>query len=565
VKKRSKTTQSTTTTTPLNRRDIPGESPALARTTLVAYAIALVIVAVGYSAITNHIWEDTLITLRSAENVANGDGLTYHVGTRVHTFTSPINVLLLAVSYLLTGKGSYVATIWVYRVFSIAAFAGSGVLLLQAAAKAVPRWSLALWWLAIVYLFDGKSVVFSTNGMETAFMLLFLAWALYLLSPPDATRWLARGLCWAGLMWSRPDGCVYIAALMIAELLFSGVNRKDLVRSYARSAVVGLIVYGPWFFWAWSYYGSPVPNTVAAKSHPLGAMAEFWYMVDGFPEQFLDAVTEVFRHLQSSFGFLLEDDASRRLNNLTTKGLGIFCAVYWMFPVNDRLGRMASFCFAFVGLYFSFQTLPMGWYYPPATMLGLLTLERAFANLVARSALSERQTPIRAAAVAALAFLAVGQIALFALTTQQIKIQQAEVEFGTRAQVGLWLREHGKPTDTVYLEPLGYIGYLSGMTMHDCPGLASPMVVQLRRENPQNLIQLIDKVNADWVILRPFEYEAVTKTGIAKWFEEHYELANKFSAVSRLQKYAFIPGRRYLYFDAEFNVFRRRSSPGSSS
>jgi hypothetical protein len=400
--------------------------------------------------------------------------------------------------------------------------------------------------------------------METAFMLLFLAWAIYLLSLSDPTRWIARGLCWAGLMWSRPDGCVYIVALVVAELLFSGIGRTDLIRSYAKSAVVGFIVYGPWFFWAWSYYGSPIPNTVIAKSHPFGAMTAFWDMVDRLPELAFASASEVFRHLQSTFGFLSESAGAKRLNDLITKGLGIFCAVYWMIPANDRLGRMASFCFAVACLYFSYQTMPMGWYYPPATMLGLLTLERAFANLVARSALSRRQTLIKAVAVAVLGFLALGQVAIFALTTRQVKIQQAEIEIGTRAQVGLWLREHGKPTDTVFLEPLGYIGYLSGMTMHDYPGLASPTVVKLRRENHLNVTELIEKMNTDWVILRPLEHEAIAKSKIAKWFEEHYELAKEFSAISKLQKYAPIPGKGYVYFDAEFDVFRRKPDAGRS-
>ena len=50
-----------------------------------------------------------------------------------------------------------------------------------------------------------------------------------------------------------------------------------------------------------------------------------------------------------------------------------------------------------------------------------------------------------------------------------MKIQQAEIEMGTRAKVGTWLREHSQPGDTVFLEPLGYIGYFSGLRMHDFP------------------------------------------------------------------------------------------------
>ena len=72
--------------------------------------------------------------------------------------------------------------------------------------------------------------------METGFVLLFFGWAIYLLTV-DENRWLARGLCWAGMMWMRPDGCVYIMAFGLAELLFIRIgSRRNTLASLARSA-----------------------------------------------------------------------------------------------------------------------------------------------------------------------------------------------------------------------------------------------------------------------------------------------------------------------------------------
>src|SRR5262249_9521755 len=155
--------------------------------------------------------------------------------SRVHGFTSPINVLLLAFCYFATGQGSYVATCWLYRVFSIAAFAASGVLMLKATDDTPPRWTVATWFLAVIYLFDVKNVAFSINGMETAFMLAAVAWAVYLMSRRGADHWFWRGVCWACVMWSRPDGCVYIGALSLAELVFLATSRRDTFVSLIRS------------------------------------------------------------------------------------------------------------------------------------------------------------------------------------------------------------------------------------------------------------------------------------------------------------------------------------------
>ena len=76
-------------------------------------------------------WEDSLITLRHSENLLKGEGLTYNPGTRVHGFTSPINVLLLTVCRWASGQSSYLTTFWLYRIFTIPAFAAGGLLLLN--------------------------------------------------------------------------------------------------------------------------------------------------------------------------------------------------------------------------------------------------------------------------------------------------------------------------------------------------------------------------------------------------------------------------------------------------
>lgn len=58
--------------------------------------IASVAIRVFFWIYTQRIWEDTLITVRHAENAAAGLGLTHHTGhgQLVHGFTSAISVLI---------------------------------------------------------------------------------------------------------------------------------------------------------------------------------------------------------------------------------------------------------------------------------------------------------------------------------------------------------------------------------------------------------------------------------------------------------------------------------------
>src|SRR5262249_20333010 len=142
---------------------------------------------------------------------------------------------------------------------------GAGVLLLKAAHNdGGSRASLIA--LAVLYVSAITAVAFSANGMETGFLLLFLAWGMYLFERGAAEHWLAHGLCWAGLMWTRPDGCFYIAALVVANLAFARESRRPLLLGLAKSAGVCTVLYPPWFAGAWAYYGSPVPHTIRAKA-----------------------------------------------------------------------------------------------------------------------------------------------------------------------------------------------------------------------------------------------------------------------------------------------------------
>src|SRR5690606_2053933 len=99
-----------------------------------AFASAIVL-ALSFALYTQHAWEDYYITFRASKNLATGHGLVFNPGDRLHTFTSPLGVLLPALSYLLTGNSSDDAALWIFRVFSAIALGGAVVLLLSLARR----------------------------------------------------------------------------------------------------------------------------------------------------------------------------------------------------------------------------------------------------------------------------------------------------------------------------------------------------------------------------------------------------------------------------------------------
>jgi hypothetical protein len=149
------------------------------------------------------------------------------------------------------------------------------------------------------------------------------------------------------------------------------------------------------------------------------------------------------------------------------------------------------------------------------------------------------------------------EVMIFALMTHKEAIQQAEIEMGNRAEVGKWLKEHGRPEQTVYLEPLGYIGYFSGMRMVDFPGLVSPEVVRVRRQKQVNRMTAIPELAPDWVVLRYSEVQWLSQLDIWNKFRQDYKLVHDQNANDRISAYSFLPGENSLRYDAGFAVFQR--------
>jgi hypothetical protein len=160
--------------------------------------------------------------------------------------------------------------------------------------------------------------------------------------------------------------------------------------------------------------------------------------------------------------------------------------------------------------------------------------------------------------------LAAGQILIFWPTLHMQRVSQAEVEDGNRAVIGKWLKENARPTENVYLEPLGYIGYFSGLHMDDFPGLVSPDVVRIRRKLPPNMqpsgayrLLVIPELKPDWVVLRRDEYELLRNSPLFEQFKKDYELRHEFDVSDKLAEYASLPAKRYHLYDAYFAVFHR--------
>ena len=227
------------------------------------------LIAMSFALYTNHVWDTYYMTYRSAKNLTTGHGLVFTPGERIHTFTSPLNVLIPALLSMITGNSSDKLVLWLYRVLCCFALSITAVLLFKIARKS-SLGSLPTVLLIGMFGMEAKIISFSLNGQETAFMMLFLALTLYALIASSSSTGMLLGVAWAGLMWTRLDSLVYIGGLALGFLIFHkslplAKSRRDLLKIFLYAGVVTTVLYLPWFVWTWYYYGSPIPHAFIAE------------------------------------------------------------------------------------------------------------------------------------------------------------------------------------------------------------------------------------------------------------------------------------------------------------
>jgi hypothetical protein len=494
---------------------------------------------------TDNIWEDFFITYRCSLNLVHGDGLVYEAGRRVHAFTSPLGVLVPAGLSWLARSDDPLLVMDLFRLCSCVALAGAWALVVRRLpGPAAVALAGGLW------LLDPKLAAYATNGMETGLLVFFviLLWRALL----DGRTGLA-GLALGGVMWTRPDGFVYAGALALGVWLFPGTERRMRWSEWLRIAVIAGMIYTPWFIWAWSYYGSPVPNTILAKGTHLNALDSLKLLL-GYPFRYVFGRCVAHDAFLPPYFFFGGWPASLWWAGKAL-ALGAAAAAFW--PRCARPARVAGLAFVLGGAYLTVAARAP-WYFPAWQVLAYIAVAGvAAAGLEVLQARKVWRTLL----VTLLLGAGVAQGVMFVAVSTELREQQRLIEWGVRAPLGRELaRASAGKKATVFLEPLGYIGFYSGLSMRDTPGLCAPEVIAVRRSGQTRMAGMIAAVQPDWAVLRASEFLGF-EAGERREFERNYRLWAQYDVRNEVAAVEWFPGRDFALFDAYFLVWRRQAAP----
>ena len=436
-------------------------------------------------------FEDQLIVLRYARNLAEGNGLVYNAGERVMGFTTPLFTVLSSLFVLLGGDQ---AAAW-QNGFGLLCMLGTAALAARLLVRlsAGPAAPLAV---ALVTFNPAVAYNYLYLGMEIhLFALLFLL-ALDLHLSDRAT---AAAVTSALLFLTRPEG-----ALLAAMLIAHGWLRER--KPPLRQAVAALAVPLPWLLVSLGYYGGVLPKTLAAKEGE--SIVSPW--------RYLDLVREAYAEAGSSLLAAYSPWLAQSIAGpLLLLGLLLAGATALLRRRPDLWPLIAFPLGALLG-YAAIGSLPgYTWHYYTLNILcAFLLALGVHASLVGAGRLCLKAVEHLPAAVRAvlkrpLATALLAAVPMLALTLPVLRNTSQQIAYRAEPtdrqqgleSIGRWLAERYDPSTSVLVREIGHVGWASGLRIVDRGGLVTP---GLRYDVPRRVAT--ERFLPDLLLLRADNY-----------------------------------------------------------
>jgi hypothetical protein len=234
--------------------------------------------------------DDSYITYRYARNILAGQGFVYNPGERVLGTTTPLYTALMVLGGALTGG---VKAPFPQIALLLNALADGIVCLLLVRMGKQLGFQFAGTGAALVWAIAPFSVTFAIGGLETSlFVLLLVGTACAHLEDRHNLAMLLAALA----LLTRPDALIFIGPLAL-DRLWQVARQQRQNRLSVRKLLVELLIFlvltVSWLIFAYLYFGSPIPHSMAAKTlaYRLSPEAGFVRLLQHYTTPFLEHLT----------------------------------------------------------------------------------------------------------------------------------------------------------------------------------------------------------------------------------------------------------------------------------
>ena len=421
--------------------------------------------------------DDAYITFRYAENLARGLGPVFNPGERVLGTTAPLWAGILAGARLL-GFAIPSAALVLGQIFTAVTCGLLAWILFRHVAA--PLAVLA----GLVLALHPDVIFFANSGMETG---LSMALVLGSLGTALRRRFLAAGVLSGAAFLVRPDGALL---LLLGGVLALLQGRKSLVRFAIAAAVLVL----PWIIFAMIFYGSPIPQSIAAKQ--LIHATSFRHALMGYALLFLPPVWPM-----------------RLLAALALPGLGLALIS------RGRLWPFAAWAILYiVGLVFSRISAVFPWYLTPLLPVMCLfdseTWNRFFLRGTGIPACHQPAWLKRIGWLGAILLLGLGG---WLYSFRPFYLEVREAQFGRVREyerLGEWLKTQARPGDQILVGEVGVLSFaLMDFPVLDSSGINSPEILRLHRADQERSLaagqaaesarwvkEVIQRFQPEWIV-----------------------------------------------------------------
>jgi len=432
---------------------------------IVLLALVIVVTIAAHVLPSPRTIDDAFITFRYSRNINAGEGFVYNPGVYTLGTTTPLYTLLMSAISAITGAQDYP---WYALTVNALAAAGTATCLFLLLRRLTgSAWLGAL--IGILWGISPISVAFSVGGMETSLNIFWFVGAVYFFVT-DRRRWL--GLFVGLAFLTRIDTVIWIGPLLLHQLVVFWWQHRDeslLRRIPWTTWIMALVVVLPWMIFAFLYFGSPVPNSIAAKSvvyamQPGAAFVSFFraYVVPFSDYQLLGSVGVM---LASPFYLIF-----------------ILTGIVYIYKHERRLLPFVIYPWLYMAAFSIANPLVFRWYVAPplpalifGIIVGAWTIAQAVQNRIQR-------LPVVPLAMAGLSLLWISA-SIAGWTAEpdhgpqrpapEMAWHQQELYY--REMVEMLVNEYGVTEDTPVAAPdIGVIGYVTNSRIIDPVGLIDP-------------------------------------------------------------------------------------------